>query len=84
VISPAIRGGKPMEIAMDDLFEKVKAVVKSPQHRELFAKIVEDFYEQVTEEYFSPEDQADIKEGIEEIRQGKCIPWEESKKKHRL
>jgi hypothetical protein len=73
-----------MEIAMDDLFEKVRAVVNSPQHRELFAKIVENFYEQVTEEYFSPEDLADIEEGIEEIRQGKCIPWEECKRKHGL
>ncbi len=68
---------------LDDLVAKVKAVVQGP-HGELFTQIVEDFYEQITEEYFSTEDLADIREGLEEIRRGEYISWEECKRKHGL
>jgi hypothetical protein len=67
----------------DLLMAKVKAVAQS-SHGELFARIVDDFFEQITEEYFSPEDLADIQGGLEEIKWGKYISWEECKRKHGL
>jgi len=69
--------------SLDVLVSKVKAVAKSPQG-ELFAKIVDTFYEQIGEEYFSPEDLADIQEGLEEIKRGEYLSWEECKRKHGL
>ena len=68
---------------LEDLVSKVKAVAKSPQG-ELFAKIVDTFFEQIEEEYFSPEDLADIREGVEEIKRGEYVSWEECKRKHGL
>jgi hypothetical protein len=68
------------EAAINDLIAKVKTVARSPQHSELFAKIVEDFYDQVTEEYFSPEDLAEIEEGFAQIRRGECVTLEELEK----
>jgi predicted transcriptional regulator len=64
---------------IDDLLAKVKIVAQSP-HGELFLKIVDDFYEQVTEEYFSPEDLAEIEAGFEQIRRGEYITLEELEK----
>jgi len=61
---------------LSDLFIKVKAVAQSP-HGELFARIVDNFYEQITEEYFSPEDLAEIEEGFAQIRRGECVTMEE-------
>jgi len=78
-----MKSGFQEESFLEDLLAKAKAVAKGP-HGELFARIVEDFYEQVTEEYFSPEDLAGIQEGIEEIRRGEHISWEECKRKHGL
>jgi predicted transcriptional regulator len=66
-----------------ELLTKVKAVAQS-SHAELFARIVDGFYEQITEEYFSPEDQADIKEGLEDIRQGRFLTLEEYRSGKRL
>lgn len=60
---------------------KVKAVAQS-SHGELFVRIVDDFCEQITEEYFSPGDLTDIQEGLEEIKRGEYISWEECKRKH--
>jgi hypothetical protein len=37
---------------------------------ELFAKIGDDFYEQITEEYFSPEGLAESEEGFAQIQRG--------------
>jgi predicted transcriptional regulator len=71
------------EDALDDLLAKVKAVAKSPQG-DLFAKIVDTFYEQIEEEYFSPEDLADIQEGLEDIRQGRYLTLEEYRSGKRL
>jgi hypothetical protein len=65
------------EAALDDLIVMVKTVARSPQHCELFTKIVEDFYDQVTEEYFSPEDLADIEEGFNQIKRGEYVTLEE-------
>jgi hypothetical protein len=69
----------PEGSVLSDLLVKVKAVAQSP-HGELFARIVDDFYEQITEEYFSPEDLADIQEGLAQIERGETIPWEELKR----
>jgi len=56
-----------METTMAVIFSKIKAIVKGPQG-ELFTKIVDSFYEQVGDEYFSPEDLADIQSGLDEGR----------------
>jgi hypothetical protein len=68
---------------LEDLVSKVKAVAKSPQG-ELFAKIVDTFFEQIEEEYFSPEDLADIQEGLEDIKQGNYLTLEEYRSGKRL
>jgi hypothetical protein len=44
----------------------------------LFTKIVDSFYEQVGDEYFSPEDLADIQGGLDEIKRGEHLAWEDS------
>jgi hypothetical protein len=71
------------ETVMEDLVAKVKAISESPQG-ELFAKIVESFMEHLEPEYFSPEDLADIEEGLEDIRQGKYLTLEEYRQGKRL
>jgi len=68
----------PEASLLSDLLVKVKAVAQSP-HGELFARIVDEFYEQITQEYFSAEDLADIQEGLAQIKRGETIPWEELK-----
>jgi predicted transcriptional regulator len=74
-----IQGDPQERTATDDLVAKVKAVAQS-QHGELFSKIVDDFYEQVTEEYFSPEDLAEIEEGFAQIKRGEYVTLEELEK----
>jgi len=72
--------GEPQRLrATDDLIAKVKVVAQS-QHGELFGKIVDDFYEEITEEYFSPEDLAEIEEGFAQIRRGEYVTLEELEK----
>lgn len=72
-----------METTMADIFNKIKAIVKGPQG-ELFAQIVDSFYEQVEDEYFSPEDLADIQSGLDEIKRGEYLAWEDCKSKQGL
>ena len=72
-----------METTMAEIFSKIKAIVKGPQG-ELFAKIVDSFYEQVGDEYSPPEDLADIQSGIDEIKRGEHLAWEDFKSKHGL
>jgi hypothetical protein len=72
-----------METIMADIFNKIKAIVKGPQG-ELFAQIVDSFYEQVEDEYFSPEDLADIQSGLDEIKRGEYLAWEDCKSKQGL
>ena len=72
-----------METTMADIFNKIKAIVKGPQG-DLFAKIVDSFYEQVGDEHFSPEDLADIQSGLDEIKRGEHLAWEDCKSKHGL
>jgi predicted transcriptional regulator len=71
------------EPAVDDLIAKVKAISESPQG-ELFAKIVDNFFEHLETEYFSEEDLADIEEGLEDIRQGRYLTLEEYRQGKRL
>jgi predicted transcriptional regulator len=75
-----IQSNRPEAIALEQLLAKVKTVAQS-QHGELFARIVDEFYEQVTEEYFSPEDLAEIEEGFAQIRRGEYVTLEELEKK---
>ena len=78
-----IQTGPQSDRALEDLVSKVKAVAKSPRG-DLFAKIVDTFFEEIEEEYFSPEDLADIQAGLEEIKRGEHVPWEECKRKRGL
>jgi predicted transcriptional regulator len=71
------------EPALDDLVAKVRAITEGPQG-ELFVKIVDNFFEHLEPEYFSSEDLADIEEGLEDIRQGKCLTLEEYRQGKRL
>ena len=75
-----IHGNRPGESALEDLLAKVKTVAQS-QHGELFTRIVDEFYDQVTEEYFSPEDLTEIEEGFAQIRRGEYVTLEELEKK---
>jgi predicted transcriptional regulator len=72
-------GGSQVGSNLDDLMGKVKAVAQS-SHAELFARIVDGFYEQITTEYFSPEDLAEIEEGFAQIRRGEYVTLEEMEK----
>jgi predicted transcriptional regulator len=68
---------------LEELLAKVKTVAQSP-HGELFARIVDEFYQQVTEEHFSPEDLAQIEEGFAQIKRGEFVTLEELEKKLEL
>jgi hypothetical protein len=72
-----------MQTTMADIISKIKAIVKGPQG-ELFAKIVDSFYEQMGDENFSPEDLADIQSGLDEIKRGEHLAWEDCKRTHGL
>jgi len=71
-----------MEIAIEDLMVKVKAIAQGP-NAELLCKLVDVLYEQSEprEEYddepFSAEDLAAIKEGEEAFKRGDFISLEE-------
>jgi hypothetical protein len=68
---------------IEELVAKVKAIAQGP-HGELFFKVVDTFFEQTEGEYFSPEDLADIQEGVEDIRQGRYLTLEEYRQGKRL
>ena len=77
-----------MEIAIDDLIDKIKAISQGP-NANLLRKLVDILYErgQSQEEYddepLSPEELAAIAEADEAIRRGDkdyFIPWDEVKK----
>jgi hypothetical protein len=69
--------------ALDQMVEKVKAIVRGP-HGVLFGKVVDGFYEMTEPEHFSPEDLADIQEGMADIREGRCLTLEEYRSGKRL
>jgi hypothetical protein len=68
---------------IDQVVEKVKVIVQGP-HGALFGKVVESFFELSGAEYFSPEDLADIQEGLTDIREGRCLTLEEYRSGKRL
>ena len=74
------QGNRLEKRALTELLSKVMTVAQS-QHGELFTRIVEEFYEQVTEENFSPEDLAEIEEGLTQIKRGEYLTLEELEKK---
>jgi hypothetical protein len=73
----------PADAAMKGLLAKVKIIAGGP-HGELFSRVVDTFLHMSEPEYFSPEDLADIEEGLEDIRQGRCLTLEEYRQGKRL
>jgi predicted transcriptional regulator len=71
------------EGVIEEIVAKVRAIAKGP-HGELFFKMVDSFLEQTEQEIFTEEDLADIEEGMEDIRQGRCLTLEEYRKGKRL
>ena len=57
-----------------DLLAKIEAIAQGP-NADLFKRMVDILYSQ--EEYFSPEDLAEIERGEEEIRRGEHVSLEE-------
>jgi predicted transcriptional regulator len=68
---------------LDEMVAKARAIAKGP-HGALFFKVVDTFFQQTEQEYFSPEALADIEEGLEDIRQGRFLTLEEYRKGKRL
>lgn len=74
---------KSDEGVIEEIVAKVRTIAKGP-HGDLFCQVVETFYQQTEAEIFSPEDLADIQQGLEEIRQGKFLTLEEYRQGKRL
>jgi hypothetical protein len=70
-------------VPFDQIVEKVKVIVQG-SHGALFGKVVDSFFELSEPEYFSPEDLADIEEGMADIREGRCLTLEEYRSGKRL
>ena len=70
-------------VPIDQIVEKVKVIVQG-SHGALFGKVVDSFFELSEPEYFSPEDLADIEEGMADIREGRCLTLEEYRSGKRL
>ena len=70
-------------VPIDQIIEKVKVIVQG-SHGALFGKVVDSFFELSEPEYFSPEDLADIEEGMADIREGRCLTLEEYRSGKRL
>jgi hypothetical protein len=70
-------------VSIDQIVEKVKVITQS-SYGALFGKIVDSFFELSQPEYFSPEDLADIEEGMADIREGRCLTLEEYRSGKRL
>jgi len=66
---------------LENLMEKVKTIAHGP-HADLLNKLIDLLYEREMEEpdYFSPEDEAAIAEGMAQIARGETIAWEDLKK----
>jgi len=73
----------PGDAGMGALVEKVKTIAAGP-HGEAFARVVDVFLDMTEREYFSPDDLADIQEGLEDIRQGRYLTLEEYRQGKRL
>jgi hypothetical protein len=78
-----------MDLALDDLMIKIKAIAQGP-NAELLTKLVDVLYEQTErrEEYddepFSPEDLKAIQEGEESFKRGEFISLEDFEKERGL
>jgi hypothetical protein len=78
-----------MELALDDLMLKIKAIAQGP-NAELLRKLIDVLYEEAErrEEFdgepFSAEDLAAIQEGEEAIKRGEFISLEEYEKERGL
>jgi hypothetical protein len=70
-------------VPIDQIIAKVKVIVQG-SHGALFGKVVDSFFELSEPEYFSPEDLADIEEGMADIREGRCLTLEEYRSGKRL
>jgi hypothetical protein len=70
-------------VTIGQIVEKVKVIVQGA-HGALFGKVVDSFFELSEPEYFSPEDLADIEEGMADIREGRCLTLEEYRSGKRL
>jgi hypothetical protein len=70
-------------VPLDQIVEKVKVIIQG-SHGALFGKVVDSFFELSEPEYFSPEDLADIEEGMADIREGRCLTLEEYRSGKRL
>jgi hypothetical protein len=81
------RGGEQefteKHVAVDQIIEKVKVIIQG-SHGALFGKVVDSFFELSQPEDFSPEDLADIEEGLADIREGRCLTLEEYRSGKRL
>jgi len=67
----------------DELHELINAL---PETETLAAKRFLEFLLSLPkgEEYFTPEDLAEIEEGFAQIRRGEVVNWDEFKKRHGL
>jgi hypothetical protein len=72
-----------METAIDDLVTKVKAIAQGPD-ADILKGFVDLLFDRVEEEYFSPEDLAEIEEGFAQIRRGEFLTLEEYRQGKRL
>ncbi len=70
---------------IEALLDKVKTVVRGP-NGELLVRLVDILFHQemASSEYFSPADLADIQAGVEEIRRGDTVSWEDFKRENNL
>jgi predicted transcriptional regulator len=72
-----------METIIDnDLLHKFTVVAKG-QNSDLVRRFIE-ILDQQEEEYFSPEDIAEIQAGIAEIERGETVPWKTLKQELNL
>jgi len=75
-----------MDPLSNHMLLKIQAVLDGPQG-ELFAKIVDSFFEQLEEEYFSEDDLAAMEEGRQASLSGdrsQFISWDEYKARRGL
>jgi hypothetical protein len=73
----------PADAAISGLLDKVKIIARGPQG-ELFSRVLDTFLDMSEPEYFSPEDLADIQEGLDDLRQGRYLTLEEYRQGKRL
>jgi len=73
----------PADGAISGLLDKVKIIAHGP-HGELFSRVVDTFLDMSEPEYFTPEDLADIQEGLDDLQHGRYLSLEEYRQGKRL